>query len=146
MTRGRKDLVAPVNALIDAFDAILDDHLHSGGHQPDSAHAQRHLAVESALMRLAGLALEPAARAEQLAVLGRLGEARLGLVAGLADADLRWDDAAASARGLPQALAPAMLHLAAYPEDGPFLRRWRIFIAALTRRLAPSRRERESDP
>lgn len=145
LTTQRKDLIAPMNALIDAFDDILDDHLRAGGHQPDGVHERRHLAVESAAMRLAGLALEPAARAEHLDALGKLGEARLGLVAGLEGADARWEAAVSSMRGISPGLGPAMLHLAPDPDDGPFLRRWRIFAAALTRRLGPSRRERESD-
>jgi len=145
LTARRKDLIVPMNALIDAFDDILDDHLRAGGHQPDGEHEQRHLAVESALMRLAGLALEPATRPEHLDALGRLGEARLGLAAELEGAAGRWDAAAMSARELPPALAPAMLHLAPAATDGPFLRRWRIFAAALTRRLKPSRTQRESD-
>lgn len=145
LTTQRKDLIAPMNALIDAFDDVLDDHLRAGGHQPDGVHERRHLAVESAAMRLAGLALEPAARAEHLDALGKLGEARLGLVAGLEGADARWEAAVSSMRGISPGLGPAMLHLAPDPDDGPFLRRWRIFAAALTRQLGPSRRERESD-
>ena len=57
MLRDRGDLLAPMHALVDAYDDVLDDHLQAGGHQPDGAHEARHLAVEGGLMRLAGLAL-----------------------------------------------------------------------------------------
>lgn len=134
--RNRPDLLAAIPALIDRFDDVLDDHLQGGGHQPGEGHEARHLAVEGQMMRLAGLALDPAATPQDLATLAAVAEARLARIAGLTDASARWDRAAAAARKVPSVLWPALLHLAAPgPEASPLKRRWRIFMAALTRRL-----------
>ncbi len=136
ITRPRPDLIAPITALIDRFDDILDDHLHSGGHQPGGDHEARHLAVEGALMKLAGLALHPAATPAHLSALAAIGEARVAMAADLPNAAERWTDAAASARTIPSVLWPALLHLAAPgPDAGPFERRWRLLAASLTHRL-----------
>ena len=54
VTKGRGDLIAPLMALVDAFDDILDDHLQAGGHQDGGEHEARHLAAEGKLVRLAG--------------------------------------------------------------------------------------------
>lgn len=139
VTAGRPDLHAAASALIDRYDDILDDHLHSGGHQPGGDHEARHLAVEGALMKLAGLALYPAATPEQLGMLAALGEARLALSAELPDGAARWVAAQRAARSIPGILWPAILHLAIAdlpsPPASDFTRRWRLFKAAFTHRL-----------
>ena len=139
VTVGRPDLHAAASALIDRYDDILDDHLHSGGHQPGGDHEARHLAVEGALMKLAGLALYPAATPEQLGMLAALGEARLALSAELPDGAARWVAAQRAARSIPGILWPAILHLAIAdlpsPPASDFTRRWRLLKAAFTHRL-----------
>lgn len=136
ITKGRPDLIAPMNTLIDRFDDILDDHLHAGGHQPGGDHEARHLAVEGALVHLTGLALDPAASPRHLGVLAAVAEARLATIANLPGAADRWNAAASNARKVPSFLWPALLHLATPgPEASPLKRRWRILVAALTRRL-----------
>lgn len=139
VTAGRPDLHAAASALIDRYDDILDDHLRSGGHQPGGDHEARHLAVEGALMKLAGLALYPAATPEQLGMLAALGEARLALSAELPDGAARWVAAQRAARSIPGILWPAILHLAIAdlpsPPASDFTRRWRLFKAAFTHRL-----------
>lgn len=136
VTRGRPDLIAPINALIDRFDDILDDHLHAGGHQPGGDHETRHLAVEGALMKLAALALNPAAAPEHLAAMAAAAEARLAIVADLPDAGRRWTVATTAIRKVPSMLWPALLHLALPgPESSPLSRRWRMFTASLSRKL-----------
>ena len=139
VTAGRPDLHAAASALIDRYDDILDDHLHSGGHQPGGDHEARHLAVEGALMKLAGLALYPAATPEQLGMLAALGEARLALSAELPDGAARWVAAQRAARNIPGILWPAILHLAIANLPSPpaldFTRRWRLLKAAFTHRL-----------
>lgn len=136
---GRSDLLAAVNTLINGYDDILNDHLHAGGHQPSSDHEARHLAVERAVVKLVGLALDPTAKPEHLATLAALGEARLAVVAELENAPARWAAAREAARKLPSAQWPAILHLAVadlpVTEASPFARRWRMFRAALTHRL-----------
>lgn len=136
ITRTPADLIAPISTLIDRFDDVLDDHLHSGGHQPGSDHEARHLAVEGALMHLAGLALDPAASPQHLAALAAVGEARIAVAADLPDAALRWTTAAKAVRQVPSVLWPALLHLS-LPGEGatPLQRRWRMFRASLTRKL-----------
>jgi phytoene/squalene synthetase len=138
LTVARRDLLAPMAALVDAFDDILDDHLQSGGHQAGGQHEKRHLAVEGALMRLAGQVMDAGASADDLALLARLGEARLALVAELPGAEQSWTTARKDARKLPAALWPAVLHLAASATGAPrgaLSRRWRVLRAALGRRL-----------
>ncbi len=133
--KDRVDLVAPMSALLDAYDDVLDDHLQAGGHQPDGAHEARHLAVEAVLMRLAGLALVRDADEASLAALAEAGAARVALAAGLDGAAARWVAARAGFRKIPSALWPALLHLAAAGVDTPFGKRWRMFRAALSRNL-----------
>jgi phytoene synthase len=138
VTAGRPDLVAPINELIDRFDDILDDHLHSGGHQAGGEHEQRHLAVEGSLARLAGLALDAKAADDHLAALARCGEAHLAIAAQIPDAAARWDAARAAARNLPAALWPAILHFTGREistGQSPFGKRWRMLRTMLTRRL-----------
>lgn len=140
LTAGRADLLPAMNALVDGFDDILDDHLRAGGHQPDSEHEARHLAVEGRLIRLAGLALMPAAPEVELVAMERVAEAALAVKAGLEGAAARWNTAARRARAVPSALWPAMLHLAARVDGGGRERsalgkRWRMFEAALVKRL-----------
>jgi phytoene synthase len=140
VTAGRADLLAAMNALVDGFDDILGDHLRAGGHQPDSEHEARHLAVEGRLIRLAGLALMPAAPEVELVAMERVAEAALAVKAGLDGAAARWDKAAKRARAVPSVMWPAMLHLAARVDGGGKERsalgkRWRMFEAALVKRL-----------
>jgi phytoene synthase len=135
VTAGRKDLLAPMNALVDSYDDVLDDHLQAGGHQPGGEHETRHLAVEGAMTRLAGLALVQDADERGLAALAEAGMARLSVAAGLEGAEARWDTARGALRKAPAALLPAVLHLAAIGAKTPFAKRWRIFRAALRRRL-----------
>ncbi|OYW42990.1 MAG: hypothetical protein B7Z38_03165 [Rhodobacterales bacterium 12-64-8] len=140
VTAKRADLVAPMGALVDAFDDILDDHLHAGGHQPGGEHEARHLAVEGRLMRLAGIALMPAAPEPDLDAMAGMGEAALALKAELPEAQARWDAARRQARAVPSVMWPALLHLAARVdakgrEPSPFAKRWRMFSAALWRKL-----------
>ena len=136
---GRPDLHAAASALIDRYDDILDDHLHAGGHQPGGDHEARHLAVEGAVMKLAGLALDPKATPEQLGAMATLGEARLALSADLPNGPARWNSARAAARKLPAILWPAILHLAIAdlpsPQASDFARRWRLLKTAFTHRL-----------
>ena len=138
VTKGRSDLIAPINALIDRFDDIIDDHLH-GGHTDGGDHEARHLAVEGSLVKLAGLVLDRSATPEQLATLSRIGEARIALAAELANAKVGWTAAKIASRKLPSALWPAILHLAiadsAEEPASAFSKRWRLFRAALLRRL-----------
>lgn len=136
---GRPDLHAAASALVDRYDDILDDHLHAGGHQPGGDHEVRHLVVEGAVMKLAGLALYAAATPEQLTTLAALGEARLALSAELPDGGARWASAQRAARKIPGILWPAILHLAVADLQSPpasdFARRWRLLKAAFTHRL-----------
>lgn len=138
VTRDRLDLIAPINDLVDGFDDIIDDHLH-GGHTAGGDHEARHLAVEGALAKLAGRALDAKATPEQLGTLARCGEARVALAAELPDAPARWTAAKASARKLPSSLWPAILHLAvadtASEPATPLSKRWRMLRAALIRRI-----------
>ena len=138
VTKGRPDLIAPINALVDSFDDILDDHLH-GGHTAGGDHEARHLATEGALNRLAGLALDPAATPDQLAILAQVGEARVAASAELDGSAAKWSAARTAARKLPAKLWPAILHLA-IKDTGeeprtPLSKRWRMFKAALIRRF-----------
>jgi phytoene/squalene synthetase len=137
--KDRPDLIAPINALIDRYDDVIDDHLHAGGHQPGVDHEARHLAAEAQLARVAGLALDAAASPAHLDVLAVCGEAGIALAAQLADATTRQTRAAAAARNLPPVQWPAIAHLAAHDTRetplGPLRKRWRIFRAILTRRL-----------
>ena len=137
--KDRGDLIAPVHALIDAYDDILDDHLHAGGHESGQDHQQRHLAGEASLARLTGLALDAEAPPAQLGALAACGEAGLAIAAQLPDATQRWDAARTSARQLPAVFWPAIAHLAALnpkrPQPSPFATRWRIFAAVLARSL-----------
>ena len=133
---GRPDLHAAASALIDRYDDVLDDHLHTGGHQPGGDHEARHLGVEGALMRLAGLALDARATPEQLAIVAALGEANLALSAELPDGSTRWAAARSAARKLPARLWPAILHLRdPFQSAGPLALRTRMFWRAITRRL-----------
>lgn len=138
VTRDRADLIAPLNDLVDCFDDVIDDHMH-GGHTPGEAHEARHLAVEGGLLRAAGRALDAGASREALDALAEAGEARLATVAELPDAPARWASARAKVRRIPAQLWPALLHLAASRTGGatpsPLGKRWRIFRAALVRRL-----------
>lgn len=138
VTKDRPDLIAPINDLIDRFDDIIDDHLQ-GGHTDGGEHEARHLAIEGSLAKLAGLALEAKATSAQLEILARCGEARIALAADLPDAQARWTAASMAARKLPSALFPALLHVAAAdtPKNvrTPLSKRWRMFRAALSRRL-----------
>lgn len=138
VTKDRPDLIAPINDLIDRFDDILDDHLH-GGHTAGGDHEARHLATEGSLAKLAGLVLDAKATPEQISLLSQVGEARIAVAAELTDAAARWAAARTSARKLPSALWPVILHLAIVGDKdeprSPLSKRWRLFRAALFRRL-----------
>lgn len=134
ITKSRADLFKPMNEMIDRFDDVIDDHLRDGGHDASTTHAGRHFATEATLARLAGLALDPSATKVHLDALARCGEAHLTRVAGLPDAQPRWDEAREAARTLPANLWPAILHMTARGAS-PLLKRWRMFAAMLTRRL-----------
>ena len=136
----RSDLLALLNELIDRFDDVIEDHLHAGGHNPESAHEARHAAAEAALTRLAGAALEKEIAPAHLETLARSGEAHLAVLADLPDAPKRFAEAAKLTRDLPAPLWPAIAHLAAVrkvgaAEFGPLRKRWRILQAVLRRRL-----------
>jgi phytoene synthase len=134
----RPEVIVRLAALVDAFDDILDDHLHAGGHQPGAEHAQNHLAAAGALARAAGLALDGTATAAQLDGLAVCAEAWLALQVDLPDAAHLYRRAVAAAHTLPPAQWPAILHLAATPpgrELGPLGQRWQVFLAMLRRRL-----------
>mgnify|MGYP001241846069 CR=1 FL=1 len=140
VTKGRGDLIAPLMALVDAFDDILDDHLQAGGHQDGGEHEARHLAAEGKLVRLAGLTLSPGAAEADLLAIERVAEAALAMKAGLDGAAERWGAGRQWARAVPSAMWPALLHLAGRDiakgaELSPFGKRWRMFSAALLRRL-----------
>jgi len=137
VTAGRGNLMAPMNALVDGYDDILDDHLHAGGHQASGEHEARHLAVEGRLVRLA---LMPHAPDVELVAMERVAEAALAVRAELEDAAARWHAAAKRARAVPSVMWPAMLHLAARVDAkgrdaSPIGKRWRMFSAALWRKL-----------
>jgi Squalene/phytoene synthase len=141
VTRERQDLIAPINDLIDRYDDIIDDHLHTGGHEAGGEHDQRHFAAEASLVRLAGLALDASVKREHLDALSRCGEASLALAANLPDAVTRWNAARNAARTLPPPLWPAVAHLAAarHPnkttERSPLMKRLRMLGATLRRSL-----------
>jgi hypothetical protein len=136
---GRADLIAPIHELVDRFDDIIDDHLQAGGHQQNDDHEAQHLAAEAALTRLAGLALDSAATPGQLDALTRLGEAHLANLADMPDTHDRWVIARVASRELPSQVWPAIVHGVAFGPHGagrsPFSKRWRIFLAMLTRKL-----------
>jgi phytoene synthase len=138
VTKDRQDLIAPMNDLIDRFDDNIDDHMH-GGHTAGGDHEARHLATEGALARLAGRALDPAASPGHLDALANASEARIAVMAELTGGSLKWNAARIAARKIPAPLWPAILHLAvtdsADHDRSPLGSRWRMFRAALTRRL-----------
>jgi hypothetical protein len=137
--RGRADLLAPVNDLIDRFDDVIDDHLRAGGHEEGGTHEARHLATEASLVRLAGHALDASLSHSHLDALTRCGEAHLAIVAQMEDAADRWVTARVAASELPAHVWPAILHLSVSAPSGatrsPLSKRWRMFQAALTHRL-----------
>ena len=137
--RDRRDLLSPINDLIDRFDDVIDDHLRAGGHEESGTHEARHLAAEASLARLAGQALDASLNHSHLDALTRCGEAHLAVVADMSDAPDRWVTAQVAARELPAHVWPAMLHLSITAPSGkkrsPLSKRWRIFRAALTHRL-----------
>lgn len=139
LTASRRDLITPINDLIDRYDDILDDHLHSG-HQAGGEHERRHFEVERSAIRLAGLALDASARQQQLDLLAQSSAAYLAVRAGMPEAESKWRDARQAAKSLSAPLWPAILHLAASPPGeaasvSPFRRRWRVLRAALMRSL-----------
>jgi len=141
MMKGRPDLLVPLAGWVDAFDAVLDDHLQSSGHSSSEEHERRHLAVEGALMRLAAHALVRDPPETALAAMEEVAIAALVRKAALADAEARWTLAARRARSVPPRLWPAMLHLAlndgspAETQPTPFGKRWTVFKTMITRRL-----------
>jgi hypothetical protein len=136
--KGRRDLIAPINDLIDAFDDIIDDHLRSG-HEATEEHEAKHLAAEAALSRLAGRSLDANLVGLKLDALSYCGHAHLATVAQLPDYADRWVMARVAAQELPPHVWPAIVHLVADAPQGrersPFSRRWRIFRAMLIKRL-----------
>ena len=142
VTRDRRDLIAPINELIDRFDDVIDDHLHAGGHAEGGAHEGRHFAAEASLVRLAAQALQASVSMSHLDALTRCGEAHLAVVAGMDDALDRWVTARVAAQELPTQLWPAIAHLAVDAPKGaelsPLFKRWRIFWTVALRRLQTS--------
>jgi phytoene synthase len=138
VTKDRADLIAPMNDLIDRFDDIIDDHMH-GGHTAGGEHEARHLATEGALIRLSGLALDPAALPDHLNAIASAGEAHVATLAGLRSAPEKWAAARKAVRHAPALLWPAILQLAVTGSSekppSPLSKRWRMLRAALTRRL-----------
>lgn len=138
LVKTRKDLIAPVNDLIDAFDDIIDDHLRAG-HEATQEHEDKHLAAEAALTRLAGRALDPDLGGLKLDALSFCGHAHLATVAQLPDFADRWVMARVAAEELPPSVWPAILHLVADAPHGrsrsAFSRRYRMFKAMLLHRL-----------
>jgi len=130
---GRQDLADAIGALLDAYDAVLDDHARSGGHTNGPEHEARHLAIGARLSFLAGLALCPSA-VEFRAELEEIGTAELLLRAGSADAAERWRLARRAARRTPSRLWPAIAHLAAGGR-GPLGARFAILRTMLLMRL-----------
>lgn len=133
----RPDLLAAFFALLESFDAVLDEHMHTG-HTDSHAHETSHLATERALVRLAAGGLDPDAREEHLEAVADAGASYLGVRAGLAGAEEAWRAARARLHILPACLWPAVLHLAAGPDNrtlSPLAKRWRIFRAVLSRRI-----------
>jgi hypothetical protein len=147
-TKDRSDLVGPMRDLVDRVDDIVDDHLSAGGHDVGGVHAERHLAAEASLARLAGLALDPAASQAHLEALSRCGEAYPAVLARLPDAVPRWKIAQKASRKLPHRLWPAIVHLAAARDPygttdnprtaakAPLMKRWRVLSAMFSRRLS----------
>lgn len=139
LTASRRDLIDPLNDLVDRYDDILDDHLRSGGHTAGGEHEQRHLEAERAAVRLAGRALNPTAAPAQLDLLAQSSADYLAAKAGLPEADAKWRETRKAARALQASLWPAILHLAAAPPAGaqvsPLRMRWRIFRAAIMHAL-----------
>jgi hypothetical protein len=138
LLKGRRDLIGPINELIDAFDDIIDDHLRAG-HEHTDEHEAKHLAAEAALTRLAGRSLDPNLAGIKLSALSYCGEAHLATVAQLPDFADRWVMARVAARELPPHVWPAVVHLVADAPHGrsrsPFSRRYRMFKAMLLKRL-----------
>ncbi|HEV7689911.1 MAG TPA: squalene/phytoene synthase family protein [Hyphomonadaceae bacterium] len=138
LLKERRDLIAPINELIDAFDDIIDDHLRAG-HEQTAEHEAKHLAAEAGLTRLAGRALDPNLAGIKLDALSYCGEAHLATVAQLPDFADRWVMARVAAEELPPHVWPAIVHLVADAPGGrsrsPFSRRYRIFKAMLIHRL-----------
>ncbi len=136
VTRNRPDLIVPINDLIDRFDDIIDDHLH-GGHTEGGAHEARHLAVEGALAGLAGRSLDDRASEDEFRRIAALAEAALALKARLDGADAQWKAACLAVRSVRSQLWPAILGyvLQGSDEASPLAKRWRMFRAALVRKL-----------
>lgn len=128
---GRADIIAAANRLIDAFDDVIDDHLHTGGHAPGADHAAKHLETEAALVSLSALALDAGA-AQHEPTLRTIGAEHLARITGTGG---DWGHARRKARALPASLWPAIAHYATAEADGPLKRRWRILMAVLQRRL-----------
>ena len=140
--RDRRDLLSPINDLIDRFDDVIDDHLHAGGHEESGTHEGKHYAAEASLARLAGQALDASLNRSHLDALTRCGEAHLAVMAGMDDSRDRWVTARVAAQELPAQVWPAIAHLAVDAPKGaelsPLFKRWRIFWAVALRTLQTS--------
>jgi hypothetical protein len=128
-------LLKAAQDLLDRYDDIIDDHLHAGGHVADGQHAERHLAAEGQLVRLAALVLDPAANEAALGNVELCGRWHLALSAELPDAEAMWAAARGAARGVPAQLWPAIAHVGLAASPGPLARRWTMFRRVLLRRL-----------
>jgi 15-cis-phytoene synthase len=127
-----------LQAMVDACDDVVDDHLAAGGHQDDAQHARRHASAEAASLQAAAGALG-VLRAEDGVALGTCAAAYLAARGASDDAAALWRDARAAARTLAPALWPAIAHLAVHAPGrapaGPLGMRWRILKAIATRQL-----------
>ncbi len=128
-------LPAAIIDLVDRYDDVADDHLHSGGHTDTTSHAENHMAAERASLITAGVALAGALSADEFSALGLCGDASTARTADLPDAGQRWRQAQEAARRLRADLWPAIAHLAIGEAKSPLAQRWRMFGAVLRRRL-----------
>ena len=152
VTGDRRDLVAPINELIDRFDDVIDDHLRAGGHEDGGTHEARHLAAEASLTRLAGLSLDRLARTAISSMRSRAAARRTSRCwPDMPDARDRWNTARVAARNFRRRSGPPSLTLPPDAPKGaarsPLLKRWRMFRAIVVgnlRRLqtSPTRGDR----
>ncbi len=125
--------------LLDRYDDVIDDHLHAGGHVTGGGHAERHLAAEGQLARLAAVTLDPSADGAALQAVELCGKWHLAVTADMPEAAAMKTGANLAARRLPAALWPSIVHVGldagrASPRSA-LSRRWTMFRRILLRRL-----------